>query len=93
MNSRSSADHTDELFRLGTEIFEREVRPVLRLEDEGKFVAIDVDSGCYEIDNDDYTATERLLDHHPQARIWLARAGERAAYRVGGRSAALEDAE
>ena len=50
----------DELAGLGQEVFDRAVRPTLRPEDDGRFVAVDVDSGEYEIDADDYTAVTRL---------------------------------
>lgn len=64
--------------------YDRNVQPALRPEDTGKFVAIDIESGGYELDRDDYAATERLLARHPQAQIWLERVGQRAAYRIGG---------
>ncbi len=50
----------EELARLGTEAFDRHVRPKLRAEDDGKFVAIDVVTGDHEIDADDYAAVTRL---------------------------------
>ena len=37
----------DELARLGAEVFDRNVRPALHPEDDGKFVAVDVVSGEY----------------------------------------------
>lgn len=75
----------DEFARRGQEIYEREIRPQLKPDAEGKFVAIDIETGSYEIDPDDYTATERLLARNPAAQIWLVRAGDRAAYRIGPR--------
>jgi len=45
----------------GNEIYERDVRSSLQPGDEGKFVAIDIESGSYEMDGNDYAATERLL--------------------------------
>ncbi len=84
--SASKARYTSEEFsQRGKEIYERDVRPALRPEDEDRFVAIDIESGDYEIDRDDFAATERLLIRHPDAQIWLARVGQRAAYRIGGR--------
>lgn len=74
----------EEFSQKGNEIFDQDVQPVLRPEDENKFVAIDIDSGAYEIDADDYTATERLLARQPQAQIWLVRVGQDTAYRIGG---------
>lgn len=73
----------DELNKLGDEIFSRQVKPSLRAEDHGKFVAIDVDSGEFELDDDDYTAISRLRSKKPDADMWLMRAGYRAAYRIG----------
>ena len=73
----------DELDRLGQDVFDRQVRPALRPEDDGKFVAIDVDSGDYEIDEDDFAAIEGLRSRKPTADIWVMRAGYRAAYRIG----------
>ena len=40
----------DELNRLAQEIYDRRVRPVLKPEDDGKFVSIDVDTGDYVVD-------------------------------------------
>jgi hypothetical protein len=71
-----------ELARLGAEVFDRRVRPSLRPEDDGKFVAVDVVSGEYEIDQDDYAAVTRLRARVPAADVWLARAGSPATCRI-----------
>jgi hypothetical protein len=73
----------EEFSRRGQEIYDREIRPNLRPDDNDQFVAIVIESGSYEIDRDDFAATERLLAKRPDARIWLARVGQRAAYRIG----------
>ena len=65
----------DEVGRLGQEIYERRVLPTLRPEDDGKTVAIDVDSEEFEIDPDDYTAISRLWERKPEAEIWHRRVG------------------
>lgn len=73
----------EEFAQRGQEIYERHIRPALRADDEGKFVAIDIASAGYEMDRDDYAATERLLHRHPEAQIWLVRVGHSAAYCIG----------
>jgi hypothetical protein len=83
MSSNHMPNNSQEFSRRGQEIYDRDVHPALRSEDEDKFVAIDIESGSYEIDRDDFAATERLLIRQPHARIWLARVGQRAAYRIG----------
>jgi hypothetical protein len=75
----------EEFAHLGREIYERDVQPRLQPGDDGKFVAVDIETAAYETDWDDYIATQRLLDQVPNAQIWLARAGHRAAYTIGGR--------
>ena len=72
----------DELARVGSEVFERRVRPMLRPEDDGKFVALDVQTGDLEVDEDDYSAVSRLRARNPAAEAWLSRIGQPAAYRM-----------
>lgn len=74
-----------EFARRGQEIYDQAIRPHVEPGNEGKFVAIDLETGAYELDPDDYTATERLLARTPNAQIWLLRVGHRAAYRMGSR--------
>ena len=74
----------DELGRLGDAIYDQKIRPTLRPEDKGKFVAVDVDSGEYEMDEDDYTAVMRLLERMPAADSWLIRVGYATTCRIGG---------
>jgi hypothetical protein len=69
----------DELARLGDEVYDRKVRPTLRPEDDLKYVALDVETGEFEIDPDDYTAVMRLRTRLPEADIWLERVGQPAA--------------
>lgn len=68
--------------RLGTEVYARLVRPSLRPEDNGKFVAVDIDTGDYEVDKDDYAAVMRLRARNPAAEIWLEMAGQPTACKI-----------
>ena len=84
MSAAESAHRTlDETARLGAEMLARRVQPSLGPEDDGKFVAVDVETGEFEVDEDDYAAVSRLRTRRPAADIWLGRVGERAAYRMG----------
>jgi hypothetical protein len=73
----------DELAALGGDIFDRQIRPTLRPEDDGKFVAVDVETGDFEVNEDDYAAVTRLRSRNPAADIWLMRAGSPTTYRMG----------
>ena len=73
----------EEFARRGDEIYEREVLPHLRPEDEGKYALIDIETGDYEIDRDEIAASDRLFSRKPDAQIWFRRVGSRYARRFG----------
>jgi len=72
----------EEIARRGAEAYDRHVRPALRPEDDNKFVAIDIDTGDYELDADDYAAVTRLRRRRPSAEVRLERVGQPAAYQI-----------
>ncbi len=73
----------EEIARVGTDIYERRVRPLLKPEDDGSFVAIDITTEEYEVHKDDYTAVMSLHRRNPGAEVWLLRAGSQAAHKLG----------
>jgi hypothetical protein len=74
----------EEIVRRGEEIYEQEIRPKVEKEHKGKFLVIDVETGAYEIDEEDLTASERLLARKPDAELYGVRIGYPTAYRLGG---------
>jgi len=72
-----------DLARRADAVYEKCVKPNVTPADEGKFVAIDVDSGAYEFGDDELTVIDRLEERHPRASMWLTRVGSRYAYRLG----------
>lgn len=75
----------EEFARRGDAIYERDILPHLHPEDEGKFAAIDIESGEYAIDSDELTACQQLRKRVPDAQIWMVRVGFRFVHRFGGR--------
>ena len=73
----------DEVTARGEAIYEQKLRADIEHQHQGKFLVIDIDSGAYEIDENDVIATKRLLAVHPKAVIYGKRIGARAAYRLG----------
>ena len=68
----------EEFAQRGDEIYERDICPQIdETSNAGKFVAIDIETGAYEIDVDELTASDRLLARYPEAQIWLRRVGSR----------------
>lgn len=73
---------SEELAHLGSDTFDRCVRPALRPEDDGKYAAIDVISDDFELDVDDFAAVARLRARRPAAEVWLERVGQPTAYQL-----------
>jgi len=87
MLSRQRRYSAEEIARRGDETYDRSVLPSLRPEDQGKIVAIDIESGEWEIDESEIAACSRLESRIPDSQIWIVRVGSRYARRFGaGRS-------
>jgi hypothetical protein len=74
----------EELARRGDEIYETQVRSQIDEEgDRGKIVAIDIETGAFEVAKDSLTASDLLLEKYPDAQIRFIRIGHRAVHRIG----------
>ena len=74
-----------EFVRRGDALYDSKVRPNLTDEDDGKFVALDIDTGEYEIHASELTSGDRLRKRLPEAQIWMVRVGSRYLHRFGGK--------
>ena len=74
----------EEICDLGKEILRLRIEPTLTPADKGMFVAINVDSREYEIDEDDFTALRRLKDRASSSNTYIGRAGYETAYEALG---------
>jgi hypothetical protein len=79
----------EEHARRGTDLYEQQVRPQVEAGNHGKVVAIDVDTGAFEVADDTLTASQRLLARHPDAQISCVRIGYPAVHRFGLRMRAV----
>ena len=61
------------------------IRPDLEATQLGRVVVIDVNSGKYDIADDDLTATLRLFERRPNALTWGELVGYPAVYRASWR--------
>jgi len=66
-------------------MYEGKIRPLVESGKEGKFLAIDIETGAYEIDSDELAASDHLLTRVPDAQMWLKRIGSRYVRRFGPR--------
>lgn len=76
----------EEFARRGDEIYESQIRSQVEEGNHGKIVAIDLDTGDFEVDSSEVAASSRLEARHPDDQIWIVRIGSRYVRRFGGRT-------
>jgi hypothetical protein len=76
----------EEFAQRGDSIYETQIRPLVETGNHHKIVAIDIETGAFEVDASEIAACDRLEAHHPDAQIWIVRIGSRYVRRFGGRT-------
>jgi hypothetical protein len=85
MSEREPRYEIEEFARRGTEMYEKLIRPqVGKPENRGRLVAIDIETGDFELGDDSARPALRLLARSPDAQIWVVRIGYQAVRRFGG---------
>lgn len=74
----------EEFGRRGDAIYEQKVLPLLKPRDRGKYVAIDIETGEYEISKSEIRACRRLRARIPDAQIYGVKVGYPAVHIFGG---------
>ncbi len=75
----------EEHARRGQAVYDQHVRSQVEAGNNGKVVAMDVNTGAFEVADDSLTACQSLLAHHPDAQIWCVRIGHPAVHHFGPR--------
>jgi hypothetical protein len=76
----------EEFAQRGDEIYDSQIRSKVEEGNHGKIVAIDLETGAFEVDASEIVACDRLEASHPEAQIWMVRIGSRHVRRFGGRT-------
>ncbi len=76
----------EEFARRGNELYETQVRSQVEEGNHGRLVAIDIETGAFEIADRIANATEKLFERYPDAQPWVIRIGHRAVFRFGSQS-------
>ncbi len=79
----------EEHARRGASLYEQKVCAQVETGNRGRIVAIDVETGTFEVAEDTLTASKRLLARCPDAQIWCVRVGYAAVHRFGLRTGAV----
>jgi len=80
----------EEFAKRGDAIYEKDILPKLTAKDVGKFLAIDIETGEYEIASDEMKAGAKLRRRLPEAQIWMVRIGYASTRSFGGRQVRQE---
>ncbi|NCQ67972.1 MAG: hypothetical protein GPI99_01465 [Microcystis aeruginosa W13-15] len=86
MTVRQPRYSKEEFARRGNEIYESQVRSQVEEGNQGRIVAINIETGAFELADDTITATDRLYERVPDAQPWVIRIGHRSVFRFGSRS-------
>ena len=76
----------EEFAQRGNALYEAEVRQQVEEGNHGKIVAIDIETGAFEVADDLLAASKRLLVRFPDAQTWFVRIGHPAVDHFGARS-------
>lgn len=85
------ADYSpEEVEARGERIYEQQIRRNVEAGNRGKFVVIDIETGEYQVDDDDLRATKRALAKRSDAVLYGLRIGYPTAYTLGGHTSMEE---
>jgi hypothetical protein len=90
MTLRHPRYSNEEFAQRGDDMYNREIRPQVESKHKGKFVAIDIETGMWELDADALTACDRLIARNPDSQTWLVRVGYPYLHRIGELRSMLE---
>ena len=76
----------EDLAGRGQELYESGIQQQVETGNENKIVAIDIETGEFEVDETVMGATDRLFERQPNAQPWTIRIGHSAVYHFGSRS-------
>jgi hypothetical protein len=86
MTVRQPRYRKEEFARRGQEIYESQVRSQVEQNNQGRIVAIDIETGAFEVDDTPMVAVDRLYERQPDAQPWVIRIEHRSVFRFGSRS-------
>jgi hypothetical protein len=76
----------EEFAQRGNALYESEIRSQVEEGNHGRIVAIDIETGTFEVDDTPMVAVDRLYERYPNAQPWVIRIGHRSVFRMGSRS-------
>ena len=86
MSVRQPRYSKEEFAQRGDALYESQVRAQVEEGNYGKIVAIDIETGAFELADAPRVAVDHLYSRYPDAQPWVIRIGHRAVFRIGSQS-------
>jgi hypothetical protein len=86
MTLRQPRYSKEEFAQRGNALYESQIRSQVEEGNHGEIVAIDIETGAFEVADTSMAAVDRLYEREPDAQPWVIRIGHRAVFRFGSRS-------
>ena len=83
MSPRKPRYGKEEFARLGTELYQKKIRPLVETGNKGRIVAIDIETGDYQLGDEVLEACQPIIARSPDAQLWCVRIGHLAVDRLG----------
>ncbi len=77
---------SEEIVERGEALYNQQIRAEVETGNEGKFLVLDIETGAYEMDEDELAAAQRAKANNPNAVLYIMRIGYATAYRLGGQA-------
>jgi hypothetical protein len=65
----------------GTQIYQNQILPNLAKDSDGKIVAIDIETGEFELADTTLAAAAKMFERLPTAQLWFERVGAQSVHR------------
>ena len=75
---------SEEIVERGEALYNQQIRAEVETGNEGKFLVLDIETGAYEVDEDELAAVQRAKANNSNAALYIMRIGYATAYRLGG---------
>ena len=79
----------EEFAQRGHKFYDSQVRSQVEEGNHGRIVAIDIETGAFEVADESLSAAKQLLNRCPDAQIFGIRIGHRAVHRFGLRTSGV----
>ena len=76
---------SDEISSRGQMLYDQQIQARVDADNKGKFLILDIETGDYEMDENEWVALQRAKTKHPDAAFYIVRIGYPTAHKLEGK--------